>query len=49
MPQCNWCDEYNEIVLESCWECGTDDVCIECQQNCWCECVKSCGKCVWIV
>ncbi len=52
MDPCNWCDESNEIKLESCWECGTDNICIECQQDCWCgserfcyECVTKCQEC----
>ena len=46
MTQCNWCDEYNEIVLESCWECATDNVCINCQENCWCGSERFCERCV---
>lgn len=52
MNQCNLCDEYNETALESCWECATDDVCINCSEYCWCgsdrfckDCVKTCASC----
>ena len=54
--ECNWCgDEWLEdkIILKSCWECGTDNICKECAHECWCgediycnECITHCYECI---